>query len=178
MKKYFVVLVLAISVSSQAWAKVKVVATTADIQAIAKTIGGEQIELSSLAKGSTDPHYLEAKPSYMVKLRDVDLLIANGLALEVGWLPSLIRGARNPKVNPGSRGHLDLGALVDSIEKPSSAVTRAMGDVHPEGNPHFTLDPIRVGELGLKIAERLGELDPPNKDVYWGRAKTYQNQLN
>ncbi len=173
-------LILAIStifISLQAFTKINVVASTADIQALVSAVGADQIQLTGIVKGSIDPHYLEAKPSYMVKLRDADLLVVNGLSLEIGWMQSLIRGARNPKVNPGSQGYLDLGALIEPLQKPTGSLSRAMGDVHPNGNPHFTLDPIRMGELAIKIAVRLGELDSVNKDAYVNRAKTYQARL-
>lgn len=173
-------LILAIStifMSLQAFTKINVVASTADIQALVSAVGADQIQLTGIVKGSIDPHYLEAKPSYMVKLRDADLLVVNGLSLEIGWMQSLIRGARNPKVNPGSQGYLDLGALIEPLQKPTGSLSRAMGDVHPNGNPHFTLDPIRMGELAIKIAVRLGELDSVNKDAYVNRAKSYQARL-
>jgi len=163
--------------TAQAQAKLNVVATTTDIGAIVQAVGGDAINLSTIAKGSQDPHYIEAKPSYMIKLRDADLLVSNGLSLEIGWLPSLIRGARNPKVNPGSRGNLDLGSFIEPIEKPTAAISRAMGDVHPDGNPHFTLDPIRDGDLALKVAERLGDLDSSNKAAFIQRANQYRDSL-
>lgn len=158
-------------------AKLRVVATTADIQAITRAVGGDLIELTSIAKGSSDPHFLEAKPSFMIKLRDADLLISNGLSLEIGWLPSLIRGSHNAKMNPGSSGHLDLGALVEPLEKPTGDISRSMGDVHPDGNPHYTLDPIRVGELAQAIAKRMGELDSGNAANFTQRANQYQANL-
>jgi zinc/manganese transport system substrate-binding protein len=148
-------MLLALLFSFQASAKLNVVATTTDIGAIVQAVGGDAISLSTIAKGSQDPHYIEAKPSYMVKLRDADLLVSNGLSLEIGWLPSLIRGARNEKVNPGARGNLELGTFIEPIEKPSGAVSRAMGDV----------------------AERLGELDSANKAAYLSRAQTYKDTL-
>ncbi len=167
------VLLLAVSAS----AKLNVVATTTDIGAIVRAVGGDTIDLTIIAKGSQDPHYIEAKPSYMVKLRDADLLVSNGLSLEIGWLPSLIRGARNPKVNPGSNGNLELGSFIEPIEKPTTAQTRAMGDVHPDGNPHFTLDPIRDGDLAQKVANRLSELDSSNKAGFTSRAEAYKANL-
>jgi zinc/manganese transport system substrate-binding protein len=179
--KYFIVLTLAILFANtshaKTGAKLNVVATTTDIGAIVRAVGGDHINLSVIAKGSQDPHYIEAKPSYMVKLRDADLLVSNGLSLEIGWLPALILGARNPKVNPGARGNLDLGSFIVPIEKPTGTLTRAMGDVHPDGNPHFTLDPIRDGDLSLKVAERLSDMDPANKAAYTQAANTYRDDL-
>lgn len=162
--------------AAAATAKPRVVATTTDIGAIVKAIGGGDVELTVIAKGTQDPHFIEAKPSYMVKMRDADLVVSNGLSLEVGWLPGLIRGARNPKLASPS-GHLVLGEAIRPIEVPRGTVTRAMGDVHPDGNPHFTLDPVRVGEVAAVVAARLGELDPPNKDGYARRAKEFRDRL-
>lgn len=167
-----------LSSASLAQAKLNVVATTSDIGALVREVAGDDANVTTIAKGSQDPHFLEAKPSYMVKLRDADLLVANGLSLEIGWLPSLTRGARNPKVNPGAAGYLDLGSLIDPIDKPTESLTRAMGDVHPDGNPHFTLDLERASDLALKIAERLGQLDSAHKDGYKARAEAFKARID
>jgi len=159
-------------------AKLNVVATTADVAALVKAVAGDSVNLSQIAKGSQDPHYIEAKPSYMVKMRDADLVIANGLSLEIGWLPTLLKGARNPKISVGSAGYMDLGSLITPLDKPRENITRAMGDVHPEGNPHFTLDPVRVSELALKIADKLSELDSANKTIYAANAKQFQESIS
>ncbi len=113
----------------------------------------------------------------MVKISRADLVVSNGLSLETGWLPSLIRGGRNPRVNPGTKGHLVLGDSAEPLDIAQGKVTRASGDVHPEGNPHFMLDPIRVGKLGVVIAERLGELDEPNRAAYIESARAFQKDL-
>lgn len=174
----FILLYLFIFVTAPlAQAKLNVVATTADIAALVNVVASDHINLSQIAKGSQDPHYIEAKPSFMVKMRDADLVIANGLSLEVGWLPTLLKGARNPKISIDSKGYLDLGSLITPIEKPMGSVTRAMGDVHPDGNPHFSLDPIRRSELALKIADKLSELDNTNKEAYQANAKKYQEAI-
>ncbi len=159
------------------FAKVKVVTTTADIASLVREVGNDLVEVHAIAKGSQDPHFIEAKPSYMVRLRDADLLLSNGLSLEVGWLPSLIRGARNPKITPGSPGHLELGSLIDPIDLPQGKLTRALGDVHPEGNPHFMLDPIIMGQLAIQIAKKLSEIDSANKDKFEKNGKKFQASL-
>jgi zinc/manganese transport system substrate-binding protein len=156
---------------------VKVVASTSDVADLVNVVGGPDVKAVAIAKGTQDPHYIEAKPSFMVNVRDADLLVSNGLSLEIGWIPSLVKGARNPKVNPGSPGYLELGTLVDPIDLPQGNVTRAMGDVHPDGNPHFTLDPVRVGDLALKLADRLSQVDPAHKDGFVSRATAYKNML-
>jgi zinc/manganese transport system substrate-binding protein len=173
----FIITLSVLVFTSIVQAKLNVVATTSDIKAIVEVVGGNDVSVTSIAKGSQDPHYVEAKPSFMVKMRDADLVVANGLALEVGWLPTLLRGARNPKVLPGSSGFLELGSLIDPLDKPVGAVTRAMGDVHPEGNPHFTLDPIRVGALALKLSDKLGELDSNNKANFLARATAFNTSI-
>ncbi|MDZ4660265.1 MAG: metal ABC transporter substrate-binding protein [Pseudomonadota bacterium] len=160
-----------------ALAELNVVTTTTDLRAITNEVGQKFINVNSIAKGTQDPHFIEAKPSYMTKVSKADLLIAIGLDLEVGWLPSLIRGARNPKINQGQKGYLEVGTFVKPLEIPIGRISRADGDVHPFGNPHVTLDPIRTGEIALKIAERLGELDSANTAEYQKNALALQLRM-
>ncbi len=164
--------------SGFALAKLDIVATTPDIAALTEAVGGKNVNVETIARGTQDPHQIEPKPSYMVKVSHADLLISNGLALEIGWLPSLIQGARNPKVNNGSVGFLDLGSTIEPIEKPKGGASRAGGDVHPDGNPHFTLDPVRMATLAGVVAARLQTLDPAHKNDYATNAKTYADKLN
>lgn len=160
-----------------AFARLKVVATTSTMRSIVEAVGGDRVEVASVAKGPQDPHFLEAKPSYMIMLRDADLLVAVGLDLEVGWLPNVSRGSRNPKILPGEKGYLELGPLASPIEVPAGKIDRAEGDVHPFGNPHFYLDPERVAQVVGPLAARLGELDPDGKAVYEQRAKEFAVRL-
>lgn len=159
-----------------AQAKLRVVTTLSDLASIAQEVGGDDIIVESIGKGTQDPHFIEAKPSFMVKVSRADLLISMGLGLEVGWLPSIVRGARNPKVT-SQAGSLELGAFIQPIEISGGLVTRALGDVHPDGNPHVWLDPIRVGTMAEKIAERLGQLDDPHRKNYEVRAKKLKDRL-
>jgi zinc/manganese transport system substrate-binding protein len=133
--------VLACSAPALAQGKVNVIATTEDLASIARDVGGDRITVESIARGYQDPHFVEAKPSFILKLQKADLLIAVGRELEIGWLPPLVQQSRNNKIQPGGSGYLDasLGALI--LEIPTGEVTRAMGDVHPLGNPHYWLDP-------------------------------------
>ncbi len=165
------------SVVAFAATPIHVVTTITDLKALVDEVGGSLVKVESLSKGSQDPHYIEAKPSFMVKVSQADLVLAVGLDLEVGWLPSILQGARNPKVIPGSKGYLELGNFIDAIDKPAGNVSRADGDVHPEGNPHFYLDPIRMGDVALKVASVLGEIDNKNKNVYLTNAKALQQRL-
>lgn len=175
---FLAVIILGIFTSqSNAQAKLSVIATTTDLKALVGEIGGDLIEVQSIAKGTQDPHFIEAKPSYMTKTSKADLIIAVGLDLEVGWLPSIVRGSRNPKLNPGNPGYLEIGPLIDPLEVPSGKMTRAEGDVHPFGNPHFMLDPIRMGTSAIKTAERLGQLDTAHQALYMEKAKALQTRL-
>jgi zinc/manganese transport system substrate-binding protein len=176
LKMFLLTLAMLSAIHAQAHV-VKVVASTSDVADLANTVGGADVKTVAIAKGTQDPHYIEAKPSFMVNVRDADILVSNGLSLEIGWIPSLVKGARNPKVNPGSQGYLELGSLITPIDLPTGNVTRAMGDVHPDGNPHFTLDPVRVGDLAVKLAEKLSAIDPAHKDGFTSRAEAYKNML-
>jgi zinc/manganese transport system substrate-binding protein len=155
----------------------QIVASTADLAAIAREVAGAEGDVDSIAKGTQDPHFIEAKPSYMVKLSRADLLVTVGLELEIGWIPSLVRGARNPRVKSGERGFLEVGHLVDPIEIPTAKVTRAEGDVHPAGNPHVTLDPLRAGRIAGLIAGRLSELDPAHAAEFAMRAASFAERM-
>lgn len=163
--------------SATALAKLKVVATTSDMEALVKAVGGDNLEISSIAKGTQDPHQIEAKPSYMVKMRAADLVVAQGLELESAWIKPLIQGARNPKIAVGTKGFLELGEKLNPIGVPQGEVSRAQGDVHPGGNPHFQLDPLRLGDAALVVAERLGELDSGNRDIYKKNATEFRQRL-
>lgn len=158
-------------------AAVRVLTTTSDLHAIVQEVGGAEVESEAICKGAQDPHFIEPKPSYMVKASRADLIIAVGMGLEIGWLPNIVRGSRNPKINPGTQGYLEVGPLVQALEVPSGKITRAHGDVHPEGNPHVTLDPVRAGEIAVFIGKRLAEIDPVNASRYTSRAAELQKRL-
>src|SRR5207248_5375442 len=140
--------------------KINVITATTDMAALTQEVGGDKIDVESVAKGYQDPHFVEAKPSFLLKLRHADLLIIVGLDLEIGWLPPLITQSGNPKIQPASAGHLDASQFAEILEKPTGPVSRAMGDVHPLGNPHYWLDPENVRCIAKGIANKLGEMDP------------------
>lgn len=131
--------------------KLNVVTTTEDLAAIAREVAGDRVNVDSIAKGYQDPHFVEAKPSFLLKLQKADLLVAVGLQLEIGWLPPLQTQSGNSKIQSGAPGFMEVSNFVDVLEVPTGAITRASGDVHPGGNPHFWLDP----ENGRKIARAL-----------------------
>jgi zinc/manganese transport system substrate-binding protein len=158
--------VLLAAPASDASAKVKIVSTLDDFSSIASSIGGGLVETESLAKGYQDPHFVDAKPSFILKLSRADLLIVAGLELEIGYLPPLIDQSRNTKIHPGSQGYLDVSNGCDILQRPTAQVTRAMGDVHPFGNPHYWLDPDNGRVIARAIAAKLTELDPANRAAY------------
>ena len=143
-----------------AHAAVKVVATTEDLAALAREVGGDKVSVEALARGYQDPHFVEAKPSFILKLHDAQLLVAVGRELEIGWLPPLISQSRNAAVQPGARGYLDASLNVRILDIPTGQVTRAMGDVHPQGNPHYWLDPTNGRRIAQALQQRLSELSP------------------
>lgn len=179
MKKIFrfllATLLLAISFSSHA--TLRVVTTTQDLAAIAEAVGGEQITVQSLTPGSRDPHFAAAKPSMIRKVYRADLLLVIGADMEIGWLPPLLQSARNAKVQTGNPGYLDLSNVVPLLGKVSAPVTRAMGDVHAKGNPHYWLDPRNGLRMAQAIATRLAELDPAHKDDYQRRFRDFAQRL-
>src|SRR6478752_10834038 len=140
--------------------KLNIVTSTTDIAALAQEVGGDHINIESIAKGYQDPHFVEAKPSFLLKLRQADLLITVGLQLEIGWLPPLITQSGNPKVQIGANGYLDASQFAEILDIPTGPVTRAMGDVHPLGNPHYWLDPDNGRRIARGFATKFAELDP------------------
>lgn len=159
-------------------AELRVVTTTTDLAAITREIGGEHVTVRSVTKADQDAHTVQAKPSYMRHLNRARLLIYTGLELEVGWLPLLIRGARNPRVVVGADGHLDAStAGIDILDIPTGNVDRSMGDVHPEGNPHYLLNPRHGLRVGRLIRDRLSLLDPANAAAYSAGYDAFADRL-
>ena len=147
-------------------AELNVVASLPDFGSIAEAIVGEAVKVTTIARGSEDPHFVDARPSFVRVLNKADLLIEGGADLEVGWLPTLVTAARNAKIQGAGKGHLVLAPHVKLLDVPSAPVDRSMGDVHPTGNPHFWLDPRNGKIIAEKITERLSELDANNADLY------------
>lgn len=165
-------------VAGHASAQLRVVTTTTDLGYFAQTVGGDKIKVETICKGSQDPHFVQARPSYMVTLSRADLVIAVGLELEVGWLPSLIQGARNPAINPGRPGYLEAASAIKPIDVPAAGVDRSRGDVHPFGNPHFWLDPLNAKLAARAIAERLAQLDPANAKTFRDNATAFEKRID
>jgi zinc/manganese transport system substrate-binding protein len=148
-----------------ALAELDVATTVPSLASIAKAIGKEHVSVSSLALASQDPHFVDAKPSLALKLHKADLLIAVGLQLESGWLPTLQTGARNPAIQSGGEGYLEAASFVKKIEA-SEVVDRSKGDIHPGGNPHFLYDPRAAAAVAKGISDRMVKLDPDHAGAY------------
>jgi zinc/manganese transport system substrate-binding protein len=157
--------------------KIHIVTTTSELAAIARAVGGERVEAKAIARGDQDPHFLEAKPSYMSLVNKADLLVYNGLELEIGWLPLLVQGGRNPKVLPGQPGNLDASAGIPVLELPAGEVDRSQGDIHPLGNPHYPLDPRNGLLIAAALAARLQALDPGGAEVFSRNLGQFQQEL-
>ncbi len=155
-----------------AHAQLNIVATTANMGMLARTVGGDAVRVTVLAPPDRDAHYLEARPSMMAAMRRADLLVAVGAELEIGWLPAVLGGANNPRVLPGRPGYFEGAAHVDLIEVLPDA-DRSGGDVHPGGNPHFYTDPVRMAQVAIALGERLALLDAQRADAYRRRASAF-----
>ncbi len=159
-------------------AKVNLVATVPDLGSVARFVGGPDVEVTVLCPGEMDPHFLPAKPSLARKLSRADMLIYNGLELEVGWLPQLISKARNPDIRPGSPGDVDCSqAFHRLLEIPGANVDRSEGDVHPLGNPHYNQDPRLMARVAVLLAERLARIDGDRADAYRQRAEEFGRRV-
>jgi len=146
-------------------AKVRVVATTTDLKALTEAVGGDFVDVDALARGNQNPHDLEVRPSLMVKMRRADLLVMNGLELDQ-WAEVVVQGANNPRVIPGAPGRVDASQGVPVLEVPSTRVDRSMGDVHPLGNPHYTLDPGTAPAVTGNILTGLVRVAPERRAAF------------
>lgn len=181
MNNYFKILLysfILIVVSGQAHAVLRVETTTQDLAAIAKAIGGQHVDVHSLTPGTRDPHFAVAKPSMIMRVYRADLLLVIGSDMEVGWLPSLLQSSRNNRVQPGNLGYLDLSTSVPLLGKVKGPITRAMGDVHAKGNPHYWLDPRNGIRMAKMIAKHLGQLDQKNTTDYQENFKIFEKAVN
>src|SRR5213592_5050651 len=161
MKRIILLFCCCIALAISAHAKLKVVATLPDLGSLAREVGGDKVDVSVLAKPTEDSHFVDARPSFVVQLRDADVLIDGGAELEIGWLPPLLQNARNPKIDVGKPGRVQASQGVRLMNVPTSA-SRAAGDVHAMGNPHFMIDPIIAKTVALHIAQAFSALDAPN----------------
>ena len=174
LRRLLVLLLATLSVlagAREASAELRVVATTADLAALAKQIGGKHVNVTALALNTQDPHWVDARPHLALELSKADLLLATGLDLEIGWLPTLVTGSRNGDIQPGGKGRVDCSEFVKVLDKPAGKVDRSQGDIHPHGNPHYMFDPRRAAKVATGIAERMAKLDPKNAAEYEKNSK-------
>src|SRR5215831_15793480 len=157
--------------------KLKVVTTLTDLASLTQEVGGDKVDVAALAKRYQDPHFVEPKPSFRLKLRNADLLISVGLDREIGWLPPLITQSGNGKIQPGGQGYLDASQFAEILEQPQGKVDRSMGDVHPLGNPHYWLDPDNGRRIAKGIAAKLSEMDPGDIAFFQQREKDFEKRL-
>jgi len=177
MKKYLLVSLTLLFGILSAQAKLNVVATLPDFGSLAREVGGDLVTVSVMAKPTEDPHFVDARPSFVVQLRTADALIEGGAELEIGWLPPLLQNARNPRIEAGKPGRIVASQGIRLMNVPASA-TRAAGDVHALGNPHFMTDPIIAKAVAQHIAQAFGEIDPANKATYESNYKKFEAAIN
>ena len=170
-------IVAACAPTARADSKIQIMTATTDLAALAQEIGGDKVTVESVARGYQDPHFVEAKPSFLLKLRHADLLIVVGLELEIGWLPPLITQSTNPKIQVGAPGYFDASRFARILEMPTGAVTRAEGDVHPQGNPHYWLDPDNGLRVAKGIADKLSEMRPGDSAYFAQRYTEFEQKL-
>jgi ABC-type Zn uptake system ZnuABC Zn-binding protein ZnuA len=178
MKKILSFLIFLSLFPLSAFAKLNVVATLPVFGSLAKEVGGDRVSVTSLAKGNRDPHFLDAKPSFAVALNKADMLIEGGLELEIGWLPAVVKQARNSKILPGQPGYVNLAKGINLLEIPKTFVDRSMGDVHPLGNPHTWLDPRNAKIMSANIYQHLVKIDPAGKNYYDDQLKKFIHQMD
>ncbi len=174
------ILLLASSIPSAANAAktLNVMTSTEDLAALAREVGGDRVKVESIARGYQDPHFVEAKPSFLLKLQKADALILVGLQLEIGWLPPLITQSRNARIQTGAAGYLDASRFAAILEIPTGEITRAMGDVHPLGNPHYWLDPENGRRIAKGIADKFAELQAEDAAYFQQRYQDFSRRLD
>jgi zinc/manganese transport system substrate-binding protein len=169
---------LAASAAMPASADLKVATSLTDLASVAEYVGGKHVTAQSLCRGFEDPHFVPAKPSLMKAIQHADIFISSGLELDGGWLPLVLPGSRNPKIQPGAKGFVDGSQGVDVLEKPSGTVSRAEGDIHPLGNPHYYLDPKALEVVADHLAQVFSDQDPANAADYAANAKSFDARMD
>ncbi len=163
--------------ATPAHAKLNVVASTPDLASIAREIGGNKVEITTLAKPTEDPHFVDAKPSFIMKLNRADAVIEGGAELEIGWLPALLDQARNSRLAAGAPGHLACAQGIPLLEVPST-LDRSKGDIHAAGNPHYIVDPVNAEAVAQHIADAFCQLDGKSSDTYRANLKRFTDAID
>jgi ABC-type Zn uptake system ZnuABC Zn-binding protein ZnuA len=170
-----IILIAAMGLAAQT--PLNIVTSTEDLAALTREVGGDRVKVESIARGYEDPHVVEPKPSHILKLLHADVLIVVGRDLEIGWLPPLIRQSRNARVQPGADGYLDASLTARVLEVPTGQVTRAMGDVHAMGNPHYWLDPANGRRVALAVTQKLSDRRPAAAAHFNARFTDFDRRL-
>jgi zinc/manganese transport system substrate-binding protein len=170
-------LVLGTVMVAPARADLQVATSLTDLASVAQFVGGAHVTAQSLCRGYEDPHFVPAKPSLMKAIQHADVFVSTGLELDSGWLPLVLPGSRNPRIQPGARGFVDGSEGVDVLEKPVGTVSRAEGDVHPLGNPHYYADPKRLETVAHHLAEVFSRLDPSHAADYAANARAFEQRM-
>ena len=179
MKRLIILAAVFLALTSSAFAqKLDIVTSTSDLASITREIGGDRVDVASIARGYQDPHFVEPKPSFLLQLRKADLLEVVGLDLEIGWIPPLLDQSRNPKIRPGGTGYLDVSTGVEILDRPTGTVNRSMGDVHAMGNPHYWLDPANAVRIAIQVSNRLSQLRPNDAAYFASRLETFKKRMN
>jgi zinc/manganese transport system substrate-binding protein len=177
MLKFVLAFLLAVPAIASAQGKLNVVATTEDLGSLAREIGGDKVSVTALAKGYQDPHFVDPKPSFILAVSRADVLIVVGRELEIGWLPPLLTSSRNARIQTGANGYMDASLNVRILEIPTGQITRAMGDVHPLGNPHYWLEPGNGRRIAEAIRDKLSQLSPGNASYFAQRYSDFDMRL-
>src|ERR1700720_1702884 len=177
MKKFLLIVSAIFAGALSAQAKLNVVATLPDFGSLSREIGGDKVNVITLAKPTEDPHFVDARPSFVVSMRNADVLIDGGAELEIGWLPPLLQNARNPKIEIGKPGRVQASQGIRLMNVPTN-VTRAAGDVHALGNPHFTVDPIIAKAIAQHIVQSFSAVDAANAGFYDANYKKFEATIN
>jgi ABC-type Zn uptake system ZnuABC Zn-binding protein ZnuA len=174
---FALVFALLCPVIGSADSKIRIMTATTDLASLAQEIGGDKVDVESIARGYQDPHFVDPKPSFLLKLSKAELLIVVGLELEIGWLPPLITQSSNPRIQVGAPGYLDASRFAKILEIPTGQVTRAEGDVHPLGNPHYWLDPDNGLRIAKGIQTKLSEMRPNDSAYFAQRYDSFEQRL-
>src|SRR4030088_72691 len=174
---FALVFALLCPVIGSADSKIRIMTATTDLASLAQEIGGDKVDVESIARGYQDPHFVDPKPSFLLKLSKAELLIVVGLELEIGWLPPLITQSSNPRIQVGAPGYLDASRFAKILEIPTGQVTRAEGDVHPLGNPHYWLDPDNGLRIAKGISDKLSEMRPGDAAYFAQRYADFEQRL-
>jgi zinc/manganese transport system substrate-binding protein len=175
---YIAAALVAVALAAPASAQLKVVTSTTDLADLAREVGGSHAKVTHISEGYQDPHFAEAKPSFVLQLRNADVFAFVGLDLEIGWMPLLIQGARNPRVSPGGKGYVDVSQAIEVLDRARGRVDRSQGDVHALGNPHYWLDPENGRRIARLFQRKFTELDPKNAPAYASNTKAFEARLD